>query len=170
MNPLASICRPPLDAEQILGYFNSLADLPAEAVLAAAAQIAASRKYPTWPMPGEIREVAARLISPQPTAGEAWLAALVAARKLADPWYDFSHGMPCAEWNARVWNSLPAAVAITLRIFGGRNMPGDGNTYARFRDEYERQVGQIRQRHTVPAPVLEMVARWEQEKFGEIEP
>ena len=35
-------------------------------------------------------------------------------------------------------------------------MPDDGNTYARFRDEYERQVALVRRPLAVPAAVLKL--------------
>lgn len=156
LEPLTTICRPPLDAKQVIGYFNALGDLPAEVVFAAASEIAGYRQYPTWPTPGEIRSVGAKILSPQLTHGEAWLIALTARERLADPSIDYKNGIPVAEFNQRIWAALPPAIAVTLRIFGGWRMPGDGNTYSRFRDEYERQVVICRRPFAVPAESLKI--------------
>lgn len=157
--PLSRICRPALDGEQVIGYFHVLGDLPAEAVFAAAMEIASSRTYPAWPMPGEIRAVAARALAPQMTAGEAWKIAQVAARQLRDPWLDSKDGKPVAEWNDAVWAKLPLAVATTLRIFGSMNIGKTQAIYANFRDEYERQVVLVRRPLMLPAAVKPLLAR-----------
>lgn len=158
LSPLAAICRPPLDPEQVLGYFNALADLPPEAIFVAATEIAAVRQYPSWPMPGEIRTVAVRFMAPQVTAGEAWALAQKAARLLADPSIDFKNGKPVAEWNDQIFAALPPAVQKTLRIFGGRRILETQAVYANFRDEYERQVALIRRPLMLPAPAKTLIA------------
>ncbi len=159
LEPLTKIFRPALDADQVLIYFQLLADLPAEALYAAALEIAASRVYPGWPMPGEIRTVATRVLSPQFTAGEAWRLAQVAARRLVDESLDFKNGVPVDEWNEKVWQQLPPAVAKTLRIFGGRRLVEAQATYANFRDEYERQVASLRRPLMLPAPAKEVILK-----------
>lgn len=162
LQPLKTVCRPPLDAEQVLGYFNALAELPPEAVFAAASEIAASRQYPTWPMPGEIRAVAARILSPQLSAGEAWRIAQVAARLFADESLDFHNGRPPSEFNDEVWGRLPSAVAVTLRIFGGRKIGNTQAIYANFRDEYERQVTIMRRPLMLPIGAKQAMAQLDQ--------
>jgi hypothetical protein len=157
LEPLETVCRPPLDERQVLGYFNAMADLPPEAIFAAASEIVNSRVYKDWPMPGEIRAAAARMMSPALTAGEAWLIAHVAARQLADPMLDYHNGKPVKEHNDAIWGKLPMAVAITLRIFGGRNIGRTQQIYANFRDEYERQVAIVRRPLMLPAPVKPIV-------------
>lgn len=152
--PLRAICKPPLDHEQVRGYFNALSNVPPEAVFVAASEIAASRQYPNWPMPGEIRAKAVMAMTPTLTAGEAWELARRALRRLRDERLDFviqagkRYGV--AEWNERVFNSLPIAVAATLRICVG-TMRDDTTSYAQFRDEYERQVTLLRRPLMLPA-------------------
>lgn len=163
--PLRAICRPVLNDEQVLGYFNALADLPAEAIFFAATEIAGSRVYSSWPMPGEIRAKAVLALAPQLTSGEAWALAQRAARRLVDPNLDFvvkgGKRIGVDEWNRRVLESLPPAVAITLRIFGGRSIHSlreNATIFAQFRDEYERQVTIMRRPVMLPAPARAFIA------------
>lgn len=105
--PLASICRPPLTEAQVLGYFAVLGDIPARVLLLAASQIAMTRKYPTFPMPGEIREIAVEIMQgARMTAGEAWSLALKTVRKF---------GLP---GSAAGLASLPPAASEALAYFG----------------------------------------------------
>lgn len=159
--PLRAICRPPLDAEQVTGYFNALADVPAEAVFVAATEIAASRPYPSWPMPGEIRAKAVMAMSPQITAGEAWELARNASRRLIDERLDFvvrgGQRYGVAEWNEQIFNSLPLAVSATLRVMLG-TMRDSTTAYAQFRDEYERQVALLRRPLMLPIGARTLMA------------
>jgi hypothetical protein len=155
--PLADVCSPALEAAKVIGYFRILSDLPAEAVFAASLQIASTREYPTWPMPGQIRNVAIRLLNPQLTPGEAWNLAHAAISNLA---YEQSNVVvrngriiPADEWNQRIWDGLPRPVAKALRFFGGRKMGDTTTSYAQFRDEYERQATKHAEAHK-QLPVL----------------
>jgi hypothetical protein len=159
LHPLEMICRPALDSKQVLVYFQLLEDLPAEAVYAAALEIAGSRLYPTWPTPGEIRSVAVRLLAPQLTAAEAWRTAQVAARSLGEDNASFINGIPAKEWNQKVWDDLPPAVASTLRLLGGKRLAETQQLYANFRDEYERQIVAIRRPLMLPGPAKELIAK-----------
>lgn len=169
LDPLASICRPPLDHHQIIGYFNALADLPPEAINFAANEIAGSRQYSTWPMPGEIRAKAVIAMAPQLTAGEAWNLAHRAAKRMIDESlsvkvHDGEH-IGTSEWNRRILESLPPAVSATLRFMGGRKLVDSTTAYAQFRDEYERQVSLVRRPLMLPAPAKSLLASVKQKVF-----
>lgn len=159
LHPLEAICRPALDSRQVLIYFQLLEDLPAEAIYAAALEIAGSRVYPTWPTPGEIRLVAARVLAPQLTPGEARRMAQIAARRLVPEDLDFKNGEPVEVWNQKVWDALPPAVASTLRLLGGRRLAETQPLYANFRDEYEQQVVAIRRPLMLPGPAKDLIAK-----------
>jgi hypothetical protein len=114
----------------VSGYWLALGDLPPKVLLAAAAKIAATRVYRNYPMPGEIRAVAAEILAgdaAMPTFAEAWRIAIRAARRMSqetDP--NFRHVIPGsgdqfespAELNERILAELPPTVAKTLRCFG----------------------------------------------------
>src|SRR5262245_33889168 len=85
--PLSSVCRPPLGEEQVRGYYAALSDICPKVLLIAASKIVVTRKYPTFPMPAEIREVAAEIMCGQSgvvTPAQAWQLAYDAACRI-DP-------------------------------------------------------------------------------------
>jgi hypothetical protein len=154
--PLAAICHPSLNEFQVRGYFNVLADLPAEAIYAAATELAASRVYPTWPMPGEIRAVAAKIMMPQITPAEAWKLAQRAIAMMGDDSRDYKNGVPMHEWNEKILAELPGPVATTLRCLFKTIGPST-TAYAQFRDEYQRQVEIVKRPLMLPAPLKAMM-------------
>jgi hypothetical protein len=132
--PLMSICRPELSDEQFHGYLAALADIPPAILFAAAESLSKTRKYPSMPMPGEIREVAASLLNRDaPAAGEAFRLCLSAVEK-------FGHRN-----GTKGLASLPKLVAAALERFGWVRlcfMVDDelGTAFAQFRECYEPLV------------------------------
>ncbi len=148
---------PQLGDSQMKGYFALLFDLPAEAIYAAAMEIAASRVYQTWPMPGEIRGAAAKILMPQITPAEAFKMARKAMLMMGDVTLDYCNGLPTHEWNEKVLAALPLAVRNTLSCFV---TIGPGTTaYAQFRDEYQRQAEIARQPIMRPTAVQAMIGK-----------
>jgi hypothetical protein len=160
--PLRAICRPALDRDQVLGYFNALADLPPEAVFVAATEIAGSRQYTNWPMPGEIRAKAVVAMSPQLTAGEAWALAQRTAQRMVDESLSFKvwngQRIGTVEWNQQLLDALPIAVAAAFRVFGPRAIRESTTAFAQFRDEYEKQVTILRRPIMLPAPAKALLS------------
>jgi hypothetical protein len=150
--PLTSICRPPLTADQVRGYYAALGDIPAKALALAAQQLAATRKYPTFPMPGEIREVAAQITQGAgPTVGEAWSLSIAAVRKF---------GLRGSE---RGLASLPPAVAEALRYFGWERLCNTfdcdlGTAFAQFRDCFSPVAAREERMKALPSWYKEVLA------------
>ncbi|HZZ80975.1 MAG TPA: hypothetical protein VFE62_20910 [Gemmataceae bacterium] len=147
---------PPLTEMQVKGYFALLFDLPAEAIYAAAMEVAASRVYQTWPTPGEIRGAAAKIMMPQITPAEAFKMARKAMLRMGDMTLDYCNGLPTHEWNEKVLAALPLPVRNTLSCFVSTIGPST-TAYAQFRDEYERQAEIARQPIMRPAQVTALL-------------
>jgi hypothetical protein len=172
--PLSAICRPGLSREQVLAYHALLADLPREALYAAAIEIASSRVYPTWPMPGEIRQAAlAMLEGGQLTAIEAWSLALSAARRMvpAELTYVVRGGERCtsAEWNERILAKLPASVAFALTRFGWQALKENETCRAQFRDAWTQLTQRERRVKALPPAVQEFAKRLEAQAVAALE-
>lgn len=174
--PLTTVCRPGLTEEQVQGYYAALGDLGPDVLMAAASKIAASRVYPTYPTPGEIRREATDIVaghSAAPSFGEAWSIALCASRRLStvtDPAYRIIRNgrvMSPEEFNAAIFQAMPPIVAKTLRLFGMNSLTEDEICRSQFRKMYEETVERERSRRMLPAVLvarIEAIGNQERQK------
>ena len=152
--PLSSICRPPLSEAQVYGYFESLQDIPFDVLLATSRKIAATRKYPTFPMPGEIREEALDITRDSIAAGEAWRIAISACGRCD---VDIKGSVE------RAFANVPPIVIAAVWSFGFRSLYSlPNNAVETARAQFFKVFNEIaeKERRTglLPASVREQIA------------
>ena len=164
LEPLNKVCKPPLTADQIEVYFGLLCDLPAAAIAAAVIEIAASRPYPTWPMPGEIRAKATEFAAPTDLpVGEAWKLAWSAACSI-DPANNSVYRGGGVLWDSYLdfrMAQLPACVAEAVRRFGGLKLLANSDgKFARdpFAKAYSEVMSIGNRQRLLPAAIKKQIA------------
>jgi ribosomal protein S27AE len=137
-------------------YERYLADVPEDVLEAAVAQLIATRRYPTFPTIGDLRETAAELVEVRfPSAIEAW--------------DEVGRFLKSAEPKAFPWtNPLAKRCAEAMDVFTLRNSQAPGVDRAHFFQAYDgllararaeaRIVPQARALLEARPPVLELPA------------